>query len=482
MAMSRSFEYLVVGGGNGAGYACRELVAQGVPSGKVGVITEEPVAPYERPALTKAYLHPPTAKVRARLPGFHTCVGGGGERQTPEWYEEKGIALLSGRATALDLGAKSVMLGDGTQCSYGKLIVATGASASRVSAKGKDLENIFYLRQEADAAALVRTLEGMATGAKVAIVGGGYIGLECAAALVGWGLEVTIVFPSEYCMPRLFNAELGNWLEQQYVSRGIKIVKGDRVTEFLGDGATVTGLRLKSGMTLPCDLAVVGVGAKPNSSFCEGLTIEKDGGIVVNAAMQTSDPHVFAIGDVCCFPSQYGGLSRCEHVDHARKSAAQAVKAAMGLSPEPYKYLPYFYSRLFEYTDAPIVFNFFGSEDGECKVAPWKETSISAIWVKDGEVMGALLMGSPGPSAEDQSKLRELVTSRPAAQPAESTPAATARIFAAAGLGDLEQEQPVEVDCSRVPRHFGLGRFSFRHSLFSSGLFRLASTHALFFN
>merc|ERR1740127_35504 len=231
-------------------------------------------------------------------------------------------------------------------------------------------------------------------------------------------MEVTMVFPSEHCMPRLFNAELGDWLEQQYASRGIKIARGDRVTEFLGDGTEVTGLRLQSGQTLPCNLVVVGVGARPNSSFCEGLTMEKDGGIVVDAAMQTSDPNVFAIGDVCSFPSQYGGRSRCEHVDHARKSAAQAVKAAMGLSPEPYKYLPYFYSRLFEYTDAPIVFNFFGSEDGECKVAPWKETSISAIWVKDGKVMGALLMGSPGPSAEDQAKLRELVASRPAAQPA----------------------------------------------------------------
>merc|ERR1719401_1777498 len=112
MAASSSFEYLVVGGGNAAGYACRELVAQGAASGTVGVITAEPVPPYERPALTKAYLHPPTAKVRARLPGFHTCVGGGGERQTSEWYTEKGIALVQGKATGVDLAAKSVTVGE----------------------------------------------------------------------------------------------------------------------------------------------------------------------------------------------------------------------------------------------------------------------------------------------------------------------------------------------------------------------------------
>merc|ERR1719401_533199 len=125
--------------------------------------------------------------------------------------------------------------------------------------------------------------------------------------------------------------------------------------------------------------------------------------------MRTSDPSVFAVGDVCAFPSQYGGMTRCEHVDHARKSAAQAVKAAMGLNPEPYKYLPYFYSRIFEYSDAPIVFNFFGDESGECKVCPRGEKSVGAIWVRDGKVVGALLMGSPGPSADDAGRLRELV-------------------------------------------------------------------------
>ena len=136
--------------------------------------------------------------------------------------------------------------------------------------------------------------------------------------------------------------------------------------------------------------------------------------------MQTSDPNVFAIGDVCSFPSQYGGLSRCEHVDHARKSAAVAAKAAMGLSPDPYRYLPYFYSRVFEYTDAPIVFNFFGSQDGECRTCPWRGNSIGAIWVKDCKVVGALLMGSPGPNAADQDKLRDLATRQPAGADAAS--------------------------------------------------------------
>merc|ERR1712217_231709 len=131
--------------------------------------------------------------------------------------------------------------------------------------------------------------------------------------------------------------------------------------------------------------------------------------MVVDAMMKTSDANVYAIGDVSAFPSAYGGITRCEHVDHARKSAAQAVKAAMGLKPEPYSYLPYFYSRLFEYTAEPIVFNFFGDESGECSVCSTGEKSIGAVWTKDGKVTGALLMGSPGPSGDDQVKLREIV-------------------------------------------------------------------------
>merc|ERR1712032_359009 len=206
----------------------------------------------------------------------------------------------------------------------------------------------------------------------------------------------TMVFPEAHCMPRLFTADLAQWLENEYAARGVKILKGD----------------LKSGGTLQCTVAVVGVGAVPNTEFCAGLSMEK-GGFLVDETMRTSDANIFACGDVCTFPSNYGGVSRCEHVDHARKSAKQAVQSALGLNPAPYVYLPYFYSRLFEYTDAPIVFNFFGDESGECQVCARSEKSLGAIWVKDGKVMGALLMGSPGPSGEDQAKLREAVAAAP---------------------------------------------------------------------
>lgn len=411
--MSKSFEYLVLGGGVGGGYACKEFVALGVPAGSVGLIMAEPVVPYERPALTKAYLHPPGAKVRARLPGFHTCVGTGGERQTPEWYEDKGIELIKGLATNVDIKEKIVSVGD-VNYTYKKLILATGSSPNHVDKfgiKGDNLSNVFYIRVEKDLAELVKALEALDGKGSVVIMGGGYIGMEVAAGVVGWGVQTTMVFPEGIVLDR-YDPRLGKWLQDQFVARGIKLMKGETVAEFVGEGC-LTGVTLKSGETLNCQIAIIGIGASPNVGICSGLKMAS-GGFAVDANLQTSDPDVYAIGDICAFPSMYNGeLYRVEHVDHARKSAAQAVKAAMGLNPEPYKYMPYYYSRILEYSDAPIIFYFFGDSSGECTICPRGENLLGAIWVSGGKVVGALLIGSPGPSQEDQGKLRELVAAGP---------------------------------------------------------------------
>lgn len=208
------------------------------------------------------------------------------------------------------------------------------------------------------------------------------------------------------------------------------MVRGSVAELCAAEGGTQVGsAKLATGDVLPCDVVVVGIGARPNTELCPGLKLDQRG-FAVDGLMRTSDPDIFAFGDVCTFP--LGGASaRCEHVDHARKSAAQAVKAALGLAPEPYAYLPYFYSRLFEYTPEPIVFNFFGDHTGQMSVCP-VEKGIGAIWVKDGAIVGALLMGSPGPNADDQAKLRELVAARPA--PSEGDAAAAALAFAASKM------------------------------------------------
>jgi len=415
------YDYIIVGGGNAAGYACKEFVEQGISAGSVAVISAEPGLPYERPALTKAYLHPPSAKVRARLPGFLTCVGGGGERQTEEFYRKHGISIVHGRVTSVDVATRRVIVDSENVFSYGKLILATGCRTRKLGIAGDNMQGVHYLRDEQDAASLVTALEAAKPKSKAVVVGGGYIGLECTAALLGWDLDVTVVDLDPRPLARLFDAGLSSWIENEYTTRGAQFLKGESVVEFVPSSTgAIGGVRLQSGVEIGCDLVIVGVGSVPNAELMNGALRMAGGGFAVDASMRTSDPNIFAIGDICAFPSQYGGGERrCEHVDHARKSAAQAVKAAMGKSPDAYVYTPYFYSRVFEYTDAPIVFNFFGDDSGAIKTTRRGTKSIGAIWVKEGKVVGALLMGSPGPSADDASKLKAMIAAGPPADSVE---------------------------------------------------------------
>ncbi|KAM3217744.1 hypothetical protein P3L10_027187 [Capsicum annuum] len=169
----KSFKYLIVGGGVAAGYAAREFAKQGVKPGELAIISKEAVAPYERPALSKAYLFPEGA---ARLPGFHVCVGSGGEKQLPEWYAEKDISLiLSTYIVKADLASKTLVSAAGESFKYEKLVIATGSTVLKLSdfgVQGADSKNIFYLREINDADNIVEALKANKN-AKAVVVGGG---------------------------------------------------------------------------------------------------------------------------------------------------------------------------------------------------------------------------------------------------------------------------------------------------------------------
>jgi len=388
------------------------------------------VPPYERPALTKAFLHPPDAKVRARLPGFHTCVGAGGDRQTSDWYEKNGIVFENGRAAKIDLAGKVLQLEKGTRIGYNKCIIATGSSPLRVTKfgiTGDDAPGVHYLRNVADATALVADMEKLSSKAKVVVMGGGFLGCEAAAALVGWKVPVTLTCPDKYVLGRLFTAELGGWLEGEYAARGIKLEKGEAVSEILSKDGRVYAVKFPSGKVIECNVLVIGVGAQVGTDWCKesGLTMTK-GGIDVDGNMQTSDPNVYAIGDVANFSWPNGKVDRCEHIKHARDSATHAAKVIAGQSPGKYDYLPYYYSRLFEWSDAPIVFNFFGLQDGKCHTFP-RGKGFGAVWENEGKVSSVMILGSPGPSPEEAAKLKTLAEQKPSFSTAE-------KVFADGGL------------------------------------------------
>ncbi|CAD5190957.1 unnamed protein product [Musa acuminata subsp. malaccensis] len=410
----KHFKYVILGGGVAAGYAAREFAKHGLNPGELAIISKEAVAPYERPALSKGYLFPQGA---ARLPGFHVCVGSGGERLLPEWYSENGIELiLSTEIVKADLASKTLTSAAGATFTYDILIIATGSTVINLSdfgTPGANANNIFYLREIDDADKLVAAIETKKNG-KVVIVGGGYIGLELSAVMKMNNFDVTMVYPEPWCMPRLFTSDIAAFYEGYYANKGVKIDKGTLVVGFDSDAnGDVTSVKLKDGRVLEADIVVVGVGGRPLTKLFKAQVEEEKGGIKTDWFFQTSVPGVYAVGDVATFPMKlYNDIRRVEHVDHARKSAEQAVKAIKaseeGKVIDEYDYLPYFYSRSFD-----LSWQFYGDNVGETVMFGDNDPAsakpkFGSYWIKDGKLLGAFLEGGSPDETKTIAKLARL--------------------------------------------------------------------------
>jgi len=441
-----TFPLVVLGGGNAAGYCAKQFVESGGSAGDLCIIGREPFCSYERPALSKAYLFPDKP---ARLPGFHTSVGGGGERQEPAWYKDKGIAFKLGSAvTEASLKDKTLTLADGSSVGFEKLIIATGARPVYLHEFGTpnaSAQGICYLRNVADGDHLNAQIKLCKTkyDNKAVVVGGGYIGMECAAALSLNGVDTTMVFPESHLMERLFTPSLAKFYEDYYQSKGIKMQKGDLITGFATEkvkkgllsmfdkGVPASGTeiddapetpdervvraQLKSGGELECSLAVVGVGARPNVELFDGQLDMAEGckGIQVDSQLRASAEGVYAVGDVAAFPLAMdgGAVSRQEHVMNCRLSAYHAVKGALDADfSEAYDYLPYFYSRVFD-----LSWVFYGFNRGKAVEFGKKEPgcTFGCFWVSDkGKVVGIFAESA---SAEAVEKIKKLAREQPRA-------------------------------------------------------------------
>jgi len=301
------------------------------------------------------------------------------------------------------------------------LIAATGSSVTRLSdfgVEGADAKNIFYLREMGDADELVNAMTVKRNG-KAVVVGGGYIGLELSSALKVNGLEVTMVYPEPWCMPRLFTAGIASFYEGYYANKGINIVKGTVAAGFsTNSNGEVIEVKLKDGRTLGADIVIVGVGARPIISLFKGQVEEEKGGLKTDAFFKTSVPDVYAVGDIATFPMKlYKEMRRVEHVDHARKSAEHAVKAIKaaeeGSSIPEYDYLPYFYSRAFD-----LSWQFYGDNVGESVLfgdndPKSPKPKFGSYWIKEGKLIGVFLEGG---SPEENNAIAKVARTQPSVE------------------------------------------------------------------
>jgi len=316
---------VVVGAGQAAASLVAKLRTKGFDS-QITVIGEEPAPPYQRPPLSKAYLLGDMGLDRLFL--------------RPEaWYADNDVTLrLGARVDGIDRAAKMVRL-DGETLTYDMLALATGALPNRLpNAIGGDLDGVYCVRTLAD-------VDGMAPefreGARVLIVGGGYIGLEAAAVAAKKGLKVTLVEAAERILQRVAAPQTSAYFRALHKAHGVDMREGVGLAKLTGDGR-ITGAELGDGTTLEVDFVIVGVGVKPDVAVAEqaGLTI--DNGIAVDGEGRTSDPSIWAAGDCASFPQGEARL-RLESVGNAIDMGELVAENVMGAG-RTYVPKPWFWS------------------------------------------------------------------------------------------------------------------------------------------
>jgi 3-phenylpropionate/trans-cinnamate dioxygenase ferredoxin reductase component len=320
--------FVIVGAGLAGAKAAETLRTEGF-DGQVVLIGGEPHLPYERPPLSKDYLQ------------------GDAERSSvfvheSTWYDDHDIDVRVGTsATALDPAAREVVLADASRVPFDALLLATGSRPRILDVPGADLTGVHHLRTLDDADGL---REGLARAGRVSIIGGGWIGLEVAAAARAAGVEVTVLEHLPLPLQRVLGPEVARVFADLHRAHGVDIRGGVTVHRLVADRGTLAGVELADGSRIEADLAVVGVGILPNVELAEDAGLHIDNGIRADQHLRTSDPMVFAAGDVAnAYHPVLGRAIRVEHWANALHQGPVAARSMLGQDVS-YSRLPYFYT------------------------------------------------------------------------------------------------------------------------------------------
>ncbi|HET7717932.1 MAG TPA: FAD/NAD(P)-binding oxidoreductase [Bauldia sp.] len=390
----RPSRVVIVGGGQAGGRLAQALAR--VEQSAVTLVCQEPHPPYERPPLSKGVL--------LGTRPFESClIWPAGDAA---W--ERVNLRLDVSAVAIERETKTIRLDDGTSLGYDHLVLATGSRLRRLTAPGSDLANIHSLRSYDQALAIAGDFGPRK---RLVVVGGGFIGLEIAASARLRDLETTVVEASDRLLARVVPARIANLLARRHEKEGVTLRMGAMVERFISNGrGAVKAVELSTGETLPCDVAVVGVGVAANIELAEEAGLEVDVGIRVDASLRTSDPAIFAIGDVATFwHPLYDRHVRVEAWQNA-EDHARVVAAILSGKDAVVDTVPFFWSDQYDLSLQIVGLPHLGSS----VVARVRQDGAAILFHLDpgGRIVGATGLGTAGSIGRDIRLTQLLIAQR----------------------------------------------------------------------
>ena len=364
----------------GAGHAAGQVVAtlrQQKFAGRIVLVGEEPWLPYQRPPLSKKFL-------AGDMPAERLLF------KPPSFYEGPGIDLrLETRITAINRDDRTITLEENDQISYDKLVLAPGARVRELPVDGVNLNGVHYVRNIAD---VERLRESLAPGKRLVVIGAGYIGLEVAAVTRQAGLDVTVVEMADRVMSRVVSAEISDFYQIEHANQGVRLCLDTGVTALHGN-KRVKSVEVSDGKQIPADCVVIGVGIVPNTELASDADLDVDDGIVVDDRCQTSDPHIFAVGDCTRHPNGiYGRSLRLESVHNALEQAKTAANNLCGKETH-YSQVPWFWSDQYD-LKLQIAGLSQGYDDVVIRGNPAMK-SFSCVYLKDGRLIAVDAVNAP---------------------------------------------------------------------------------------
>jgi NADPH-dependent 2,4-dienoyl-CoA reductase/sulfur reductase-like enzyme len=366
------YTYIIVGGGL-TGASAVEGIRERDRNGSVLLIGSENHLPYDRPPLSKKLWF---GKKKVEDIFLHDRI----------FYDQNGVTVVSGvTVTSLDAKGKTITAGDGRKYRFQKLLLATGGAPRTLSVPGGNLKDICYFRTLDDYLRLrVESTEGRSA----VVIGGGFIGSEIAAALAINKVRVTMIFPDAYLVTKVFPEYLGRALLDQYLARGIKVLVNEMPSAFAKAGGKFLTQTL-SGVKLESDMVIAGIGIAPALELPRKAGLQTANGVIVNEYLEASLPGIYAAGDIAFFPYKaLGKQTRVEHWDNALNQGKWAGRNMAG-AREPYNYMPYFFSDLFEFGYEAV-----GEVDARLETfADWQKENDTGViyYLKDNKVRGAMM-------------------------------------------------------------------------------------------